>query len=504
MPFIYNVPFFSIMLSLIGAIITPLFRRGKMPVIINYVILSVILFLNMMLTIALINEGGSFTYMMGHFPAPYGNELRAGPLEALLATVFSIVMLSSIVAGRSWVVRDTSEKKQYYYYVMQNLLFCSMLALIYTNDIFTGYVFIEINTIAACSIIMIRDSEETITATIRYLIMSLLGSGLLLLAIAMLYSITGHLLMENVRFSIDMLVAQGGYRLPLTIIMGMVALSMAVKSALYPFHSWLPDAHSAATTSSSAILSGLVLKGYIVFLIKMIYRTFGENIVQIYNITDILFLLGVAGMIFGSINAMRETHLKRMVAYSSVAQIGYIFLGIGLENKMALMAAIYHIIFHAFTKPMLFISGSALSNVSGHSYHLGRLRGSAHKNLLAGIAFSVGGLAMIGIPLLAGFPSKMFLVMSSIDTGILRTPIAFVSIAISTVLNALYYIPALISIWKRPENANEMKESFRTRLNGGMDIGFTIAMIAFVVFNIVVGIRFPGLRNIIDMGVAKL
>ena len=143
-----------------------------------------------------------------------------------------------------------------------------MLALIYTNDLFTGYVFVEINTIAACAIVMLRDSKETLVATARYLALSLLGSGMFLLGICILYDITGHLLMENISEAIMSLVVTGKYAFPLEMVIALFCVGLATKSALFPFHTWLPGAHGTATSASSAILSGLVLKGYIMAALR--------------------------------------------------------------------------------------------------------------------------------------------------------------------------------------------------------------------------------------------
>ena len=300
------------------------------------------------------------TYMMGHFPAPFGNEIRFGPLEAIMAISFCLVMGMSILGGLKDIYHDIRPGKQNLYFLMINLLLCSLLALIYTNDMFTAYVFIEINTLVACAIVMSKDSGETIVATIRYLIMSLLGSGLFLMGLSMLYGITGHLLMVPLQDSIKELVASGQYAIPLTVVVGLMALGIAIKSALYPFHSWLPGAHGSATTSSSAILSGLVLKGYIILLIKMVYRVFTPEIMAELQITNVLLVFGVVGMIMGSVKALKERHIKRMIAYSSVAQIGYIFMGIGLGSTVGIVASCFHILAHAFTKPMLFCSAGGL------------------------------------------------------------------------------------------------------------------------------------------------
>ena len=454
MPFIYNFPFFSILLTLIGGMSMPFFRNGRVAQKINMGIIIAVGVMNFILFCNLVATGEHFTYMMGHFPAPWGNEIRGGPFEALMATVFAFVMGFSILGGVFNIYEDVPKKKQYLYFLMMNLLLSSMIALIYTNDMFTAYVFIEINTLAACAIVMSKDSGDTIVATIRYLIMSLLGSGLFLMGIAMLYNITGHLLMESLQPVILQMAESEQYYLPLTVVFAVTTLGLCVKSALYPFHSWLPNAHGTATSSSSAILSGLVLKGYIILLMKMMYRVYTPELLAKLHITDAIFVLGILGMILGSVNALRERHIKRMTAYSSVAQIGYIFMGIGLNSEVGMMAASFHILSHAITKPMLFLAAGGLANVSGHSYEFKDLKGSAHRNKIAGVAFVIGALSMIGIPLFAGFPSKLFFSTAAIHSDYFRMPIVLIALAISTALNALYYLPVCINIWRTKEEAH--------------------------------------------------
>lgn len=454
MPFVYNFPFFSILLTLIGGMSMPFFRNGRVAQKINMGIIIAVGVMNFILFCNLVATGEHFTYMMGHFPAPWGNEIRGGPFEALMATIFAFVMGFSILGGVFNIYEDVPKKKQYLYFLMMNLLLSSMIALIYTNDMFTAYVFIEINTLAACAIVMSKDSGDTIVATIRYLIMSLLGSGLFLMGIAMLYNITGHLLMESLQPVILQMAESEQYYLPLTVVFAVTTLGLCVKSALYPFHSWLPNAHGTATSSSSAILSGLVLKGYIILLMKMMYRVYTPELLAKLHITDAIFVLGILGMILGSVNALRERHIKRMTAYSSVAQIGYIFMGIGLNSEVGMMAASFHILSHAITKPMLFLAAGGLANVSGHSYEFKDLKGSAHRNKIAGVAFVIGALSMIGIPLFAGFPSKLFFSTAAIHSDYFRMPVVLIALAISTALNALYYLPVCINIWRTKEEAH--------------------------------------------------
>ena len=199
MEFVQNVPFFCIMLSMFSGTVSSVLP-AKCARRLNAAMLTVVTALSgWLLQHLIVSQMGSYTYMMGHFPAPWGNELRVGVLEAGMALFFSVIMLLSILGGRKKLDDEVEATKHNIYYILCDLLLSSLLALIYTNDLFTAYVFVEINTIAACGLIMIRQNGRCIEAAVRYMIMSLLGSGLLLLGICMLYDLTGHLLMENIQ-----------------------------------------------------------------------------------------------------------------------------------------------------------------------------------------------------------------------------------------------------------------------------------------------------------------
>ena len=445
-----NFPFFCIFLALLGGILTTLIRDGKKARGLTLVMLGVCAGMNAAVLAGTAARGESFRYAMGAFPAPWGNELRAGPAEALLCTVFCLVMLFSLLGGGRDLEEDILPGKQNLYYIMMDLLAASLFALSYTNDLFTGYVFIEINTIAACSIVMAKDSGQTIVATIRYLIMSLVGSGVFLFGVAMLYTITGHLLMPSLLPAVTRLFVTGRYHIPLAVLAGMMCVGLCVKSALFPFHTWLPTAHGSASTASSAILSGVVLKGYMILLIKIMCRVFTPAEIGELGVGTILLLLGACAMIYGSVWAVRENHAKRMIAYSSVAQVGYIYLGLGLCTPAGIAAAIFQIVAHAFTKPLLFISVGGLIQASGHQKKLYYLRGAGRRCPAAGIGFTVGGLSMVGLPLLAGFVTKLVLGRAALAEGIPQWQMvtALAAIAVSSLLNAWYYLPTILQIWK--------------------------------------------------------
>jgi multicomponent Na+:H+ antiporter subunit D len=451
--------------------------------------------LNGALLLFLIKDPQYFTFMMGHYPAPWGNEIRFGPLEALLATVFSFVTICSLISGKTEIFEDVKPRNQHYFYIMINLLLSSLFALIYTNDLFTAYVFVEINTISACAIVMAKENGKTLAATMRYLVMSLLGSGLFLLAIVLTYGITGQLLMVPAHEAIVNLFQTGSYQIPLTVVLGLVCVAMAIKSALFPFHTWLSHAHGSATTASSAILSGLVLKGYIIMLIKVIVRVVGLDIVVQLKAVNILFVMAVLAMIIGSIKAIQENHIKRMIAFSSVAQMGYIYLGIGLGNMAGLIAACFHIIVHAITKPMLFSSAGGLASASHHKKDWSHLRGAAYRNPIAAVAFLIGSLSMIGIPFFAGFGAKYYLSMAAMNMGA-KMWVALFALAVSTVLNALYYIRAIAVIFSRNEG-----ETIERHKNSA---SYTFAMVVFIIVNVALGLFYQPVMEVITIGMGLL
>ena len=364
MRLVENIPFFSIFIMMAGGIVTPLLGGGNRARVLHMVLVGAVAVMSGLL-LGYTSDGTCFCFMMGHFPAPWGNEVRAGALEALMSLVFSLVMFLTVAANKRSLEHDIPSERAGLYYVMMNLLFSSLLALIYTNDLFTAYVFIEINTISACAIVCAKESGETVAAAICYLIMSLVGSGLILISIALLYCQTGHLLMEPMAGKVRDLASSGKDLFPLKMALVMMTSGLAVKSALYPFSSWLPGAHANATAASSSVLSGLVLKGYIILLLKVYMRILGMDLIIRLRINDLLFVFGILAMVLGSARALQQHMVKRVIAYSSIAQIGYIFMGIGMGTRAGLAAAVLHMIVHAVTKPMLFTAAGGLMDFCG-------------------------------------------------------------------------------------------------------------------------------------------
>ncbi len=494
MNFVQNFPFFNIIMCLACGVISSVLS-AKTARKLSIGLISIVAIMSACVLGFTLETKQSYIYMMGHFTAPWGNEIRIGVLEAAMALFFCIIMLCSIVGGLEHILQDVQQQKQNLYFTMINLMLSSLLALIYTNDLFTAYVFIEINTIAACALIMIRDNGHCLVAAMKYMIMSLIGSGLILISISMLYDLTGHLLMSNIKQAVAEISATGEYAIPMTIIIAFLCIGLAVKSALFPFHSWLPDAYGYATASSSAILSSLVSKGYIFLLIKIFYRVIGIEVIRDHKIDNILFVFAVSGMLIGSICAMREHDIRRLIAYSSVAQIGYIYMGIGLGTQGAMIAALFHIMSHAATKSMLFIAAAGLSEVSGNSKDFTDLKGSGYRNKIAGAAFTVGALSMVGIPLLAGFTSKVYFAVAAVDAEPTKMETAMIILAISTILNAAYFIRSIISIYT-PRNTKYNNPSYRPTKT------MTAALILFIILNFFLGIGSNLIYRLIESGIS--
>ncbi len=492
MDFVQNFPAVSILLCLFAGIISS-GLKDRAAKYVNTALILVVTFLSACTLSYVINTGEAFVYVMGKFPAPWGNEIRAGILEAFMALFFCMIMLLSMWGGRKKLGDEVEEGKAFLYYVLTDLLLSSLLALVYTNDLFTAYVFVEINTIAACGLIMIRQNGRTIEAAARYMIMSLLGSGLLLMGICMLYDLTGHLLMSNISEEVAVIAASGEYRIPLLVTIALMSVGLAIKSALFPFHAWLPDAYGYSTVSSAAILSSLVSKGYIFLLIKIIYRVIGFDIFNSSRIIDILFIFGLMGMIFGSLSAIKENDIRRMIAFSSVAQIGYIYMGIGMGTQAGMAASVFHILSHAATKSLLFIAAIGLTDVSGGSRKFIDLTGAAYRNKWAGVTFTVGSLSMVGIPLFSGFISKLLFAQAAVQNNGKMLP-ALIVLGISTILNAIYFMKTVIRIYTPVGETGYGSVALRD-----MKL-YAVTLVCFIVLNVILGVSSQPIVDLIGQG----
>jgi multicomponent Na+:H+ antiporter subunit D len=426
---------------------------------------------------------GAFTYVMGEFPAPWGNEIRAGVLEATMALIFMIIMLTAVFCGYRFIEKDLDLSKENLYYALLNLMTAALLSMIWTNDLFTGYVFLEILTLTSCGLLIVREIGRTTLAAIRYMILNLLGSGLFLLGVVLLYDLSGHLLMVPIQKVIRELAADPNTFPVLTISTAILTIGLSIKSGLFPFHFWMPDTYGWATPTSAAIMSSLVSKAYIFLLIKIYWRVIGIDIVERMPIRNILLVLGIAGMVIGSVQALHADNINRMAAFSSAANIGYIFMGIGIGGVAGYTAAIFHIFAHAVTKAMLFLTTPRLAEVSGDSLLFKELQGSGLRDRDAGVFFTISAFSMIGIPIFAGFAAKLQFGLAAVEDGAgWRLILVFLALAVSSMLNALYFVRTIIRIYSRPN------ESTRMEVRPHHRAGYNVPMLVLTVMNLFLGL----------------
>ncbi len=495
MSLVQNFPFFSIILSMFCAIVS-FALSGKWAKRAHLAMTAAVLALSAGVLGFTAATGDSYTYMMGHYSAPWGNEIRIGPLESAMAVCFSLLMLLSVLGGLAHIDRDIAPSKQNLFFIQLDLMLSALLALIYTNDLFTAYVFIEICTIAACGLIMARRTGRVYVSATRYMIMSLVGSGLFLIGLSLLYAVTGQLLMSPAERALAGLVSDSRFTLPLTVIIILLVVSLGVKSGLYPFHTWIPDAYGYATPAASAVLSGLVSKGYILLLIKLMVRVLPNDNQAALNMMDVLFVLGVVGMLLGSVDAIRENDVRRMTAFSSVAQIGYIYMGLGLGTDAGVTAALFHVISHGAMKALLFLCIPGLTEVSGGRADREALRGAGYRHRLAGLGFTVGALSMIGMPLLTGFVSKYLFAAAATSAVPGKMIAAWVALAVSTTLNAVYFMRMVLVLYTSVDASHRRAEDYHASPVENAGIAGLIAL------NVALGVASPPVIETLARGLA--
>ena len=496
MGFIWNFPLFTIVLSLFsGVLCTMLSKRAAKRYTIAFegvllALCSLVLYYTL--------QRGSFTYPMGEFPAPWGNEIRAGVLEALIAVAFVIILLCSVVAGSKYLDVDLDESKGNLYFSLVNLMTSALMAMTWTNDIFSGYVFLEILTLTSVGILIVREIGRTTLAAMRYIILNLMGSGLFLLGVVLLYDITGHLLMVNMHGAIEELAADPAHLPVLSLSIGILTIGLSIKSGLFPFHFWMPDTYGRATPVSASLLSSLVSKSYIFLLIKIYYRVVGLDVMELLPIGRILLVLGMLGIVFGSVSAMHADNINRMVAFSSAAQVGYIFMGIGIGGTAGYVAALFQILAHAVTKSQLFLTTPRFSEVSGGSLLFKKLQGAALRSRAAGWYFTLGALSMIGIPVMAGFSSKLLFAQAAVGSGSEALFIwVMIVLAISSTLNAYYFMRTLIRIYTLPAGERMPKSE-----PGDYSPSYQIPMLVMTAGNLFLGLFSWVVIDLLEKGLA--
>ncbi len=351
-------------------------------------------------------ESGVQIYRVGGWPPPYGIILVADKLSALFAA-----MATTVVAAGLLYALGCKDKCVSYPAFMP--LFMTMgvglNGALYTGDIFTLFVFIELMVVSSVSLVAVSDNRLGLEAAIKYLFISAMGTLFLLLAIGSIYTTFGTLTIADIAQKL----ASGERPLLAEAAAVMLTCAFLLKSAIFPFHFWQPDFHTTAPTPVHAVLSSVVVKVGIYGLIRMITTLF---IAEAAIIQELLIVLGVIGIFFGSLGALRTYDAKRMLAYSTFGQIGFILVAIGWGTPLALIGALVYAVNHSFIKSaLLMLTGVVSSRTVGKTATKREIGGVGKGMVLTSVLYLLGGMALAGIPPLNGFISKVALVQGGIE-----------------------------------------------------------------------------------------
>lgn len=441
-----SLPVVPVAILIVGAYFVPLFRRAgpKASATITLACLtaSAVLIWYMAWLTA---RGTTIRYYVGGWAPPFGIEIVIGPLEAFLLSTIAAVALAITVWSIGGLKHEVHRQGTAFYYTVFLLLIAGMAGMAMAADLFNLYVFLEMSGIATCALVAARGDRKSTAAAFKYVILNALGSAFVLAAIGMVYMVTGNLNIAYIKQELPAVWPLYSHLLWTAV--SFFVVGFGIKSALFPLHLWLPDAHSSAPAPASALLSGLVVKVYAFSLLRIAPLMVGMPGAEASR--EVLYLgllvLASAAIIGGSAFALVQTTVKRLLAYSTVAQVGYIYLGLALGGP-ALIAAYFHIVAHALMKSCLFLAAGTMSSATG-AKKISDYDGMSRRQPVVMAAFAVGAASMIGLPGFAGLISKWYLATGAIEAGM---PVFAILMVVSGLLNAAYYLPVLERAYLRP------------------------------------------------------
>lgn len=356
---------------------------------------------------------GVVSYALGGWVAPLGIEYRVDALNAFVLLIVSAIGSVIMPFARESVRAEFGTSRVYLFYTAYMLCLCGLLGVTITGDAFNLFVFLEISSISSYALIAMGKDRRALVAAYQYLVIGTIGATFIVIGIGLLYSATGTLNMAD----LETRIAQAPQNRTLGAAFGFIVVGISLKLALFPLHLWLPNAYTYAPSVVSAFLAATATKVAAYVLIRFLFSIFKiDKIIGIVPIDAVLLVLAVIAMFAGSMVAIFQNNLKRMLAYSSVAQIGYIVLGICFANVTGLTATILHLFNHAVMKGGLFLALGCIAYRIG-SVHINDFAGIGRRMPWTMAAFVLGGLSLIGVPLTVGFISKWYLVLGAIERG---------------------------------------------------------------------------------------
>ncbi|WP_348766279.1 monovalent cation/H+ antiporter subunit D family protein [uncultured Salinisphaera sp.] len=410
--FFAQMPALVIVLPLLAAPICVLLHRGG-PSWFVYLLTTWACFGLAFLLFVQVKIGGPISYAMGGWAPPFGIELRLDALNTVVLLLVSGIAAISSVYAKASVAAEIASERAYLFYAALLLCFCGLAGITVTGDAFNLFVFLEISSLSSYALIAMGSKRRALLSAFQYLIMGTIGGTFLLIGIGFLYMMTGSLNMADIAARLpavaDTRTVEAG--------LAFIVVGTSLKFALFPVHVWLPNAYTYAPSSVSAFIAATATKVAVYALMRFLFTVFGAAYAfDQLPLGEVLLVLSVAAMLSGSMAAIFQTDVKRLLAWSSIAQIGYIVMGFALASTAGVTASVVHMVNHGLIKGALFMAVGAmfwrLRTIS-----LNDIAGLGRQMPITSAAFVVAGLSLIGVPATGGFISKWVLLEAVMAPG---------------------------------------------------------------------------------------
>lgn len=413
---------------------------------------------------------------IGGFQPPFGINLFIGPIGILFSILIALAgFLVSIYALDYMEKKGSTEK----YHILYLLLLTGATGVVLTGDIFNLFVFFEILCISSYALVAYLGNKEGIESSIKYLIQGSVGSSLLLLGIGLVYGQLGTLNMADIASQIHSSSSPALFVPMLLMITG-----LGVEAAIFPLNAWLPDAHSSAPSSISAILSGIAIEVGVYAVIRILLTVFNAA-----NFMMFVLFLGALTLMIGEMSAFKQNNIKRMLAYSSIGQIGLIFFAVSLKTHLGISASFFQIVSHTLGKALLFLSAGYMIYKTG-SMEISSLTGIGKKMPLTSLLFTIGALSIVGLPPFVGFASKFMVIRASLVTGEITITILVGVILLGTVIEGTYFFKVIQSMY--------FKENIEIDSKSEAPISTLIPMFIFALLIIFIGVYPDSISKILS------